>query len=261
MSLNKYLIRNLVIFLVISGTLVSSLAVTGQVYASLNKLPDTITGPAEEATEDEDQATDEDDNETTSEAPVASQNRFCVDGSGGATGRPCIPCDPGLKFEVGCIDTLTGGPLDMPETATSDSGKSTVKGELFKPESLKMLQNTDSPSKKIEIIFQNLEDKGKVPLQTTQTFTSFLKGDTSAYTLCKKLSEDKSATIGANDCAGLQGQVGSPNTANIVAGFLLGWLVGEALNAVLKDAGIDVTGPITCATFGLGGSYPTCTPS
>ena len=75
---NKYLIRNLVIYLVISGTLASSLAVTGQVYAISNKLPDTNIGPEVE-TEDEDQATDEDDNETTSEAPVASQNRFCVD--------------------------------------------------------------------------------------------------------------------------------------------------------------------------------------
>ena len=258
--MNKFLIRNLVIYLVISGTLVSSLAVTGPVYASLNKLPDTNIGP-EVGTEDEDQATNEGDNETTSEAPVASQNRFCVDGTGGATGRACVPCDPGLTFEVGCIDILTGGPLDMPETATSDSGKSAVKGELFKPESLKMLQDTDSPTKRIEIIFQNLEDKGKVPLQTTQTFTSFLKGDTSAYTLCKKVSEDKSATIGANDCAALQDQGGSPNTANIVGPFLLGWLIGEMLNAGLKDAGIDVTGPITCATFGLGGSYPTCTPS
>jgi hypothetical protein len=62
----------------------------------------------------------------TSEQATASQNRFCMEGTGGTTGRDCIPCDPGLRFEVGCIDILTGGPLDL-ETATSESGKNNTK--------------------------------------------------------------------------------------------------------------------------------------
>ena len=205
------MIRNLVIYLVISGTLVSSLAVTGQVYASLNKLPDTNIGP-EVGTEDEDQATDEDDedqddNETTSEAPAASQNRFCVDGTGGSTGRACIPCDPGLKFEVGCTDVLTGGPLDT-ETATSESGKGKAIGEL-KPQIAEMLQGTDNTAEKAKIIFKNLEDQGKVPPKTTEAVNSFLTGNAEESrkalgTLCNILSTDKSSNLGKIDCSVLE---------------------------------------------------------
>jgi len=61
------------------------------------------------------------DNQTTSKTIVPTQDRFCLEGTGGNTGKACIHCDPGLTFEVGCVDVLTGGPLDMPNTATSDS--------------------------------------------------------------------------------------------------------------------------------------------
>jgi hypothetical protein len=62
--------------------------------------------------------------QTTSKAIVSPQDRFCKEGTGGSTGNKCLPCDPGLKFIVGCIDVTTGGPLDIPDTATSESGKS-----------------------------------------------------------------------------------------------------------------------------------------
>lgn len=61
------------------------------------------------------------DNQSTSKAIVGSQDRFCLEGTGGSTGKACIHCDPGLKFEVGCTDVTTGGPLDMPDAATSQS--------------------------------------------------------------------------------------------------------------------------------------------
>ena len=65
----------------------------------------------------------QDDNQSTSKTIVGPQDRFCVEGTGGDSGSPCLPCDPGLKFEVGCIDVTTGGPLDMPDAATSESGE------------------------------------------------------------------------------------------------------------------------------------------
>lgn len=66
----------------------------------------------------------QDNNQTTSQRIVNPEDRFCMEGTGGETGNKCIPCDPGLKFIVGCIDVTTGGPLDMPDAATSESGKS-----------------------------------------------------------------------------------------------------------------------------------------
>ena len=220
------MIRNLVIYLVISGTLVSSLAVTGQVYASLNKLPGTNIGP-DVGTED--QATDEGDDETTSEAPVASQNRFCTDGTGGATGRACIPCDPGLTFEVGCIDTLTGGPLDMPETATSDSGQSTVKGELFKPKIAEMLQGTDNTAEKAKIIF---------PPNTAEAVNSILTGNAEESkkaftTLCEEVSKDKSLNIGATDCGVLEDQ---PTNDTTTAAIKCGKVCWDIVKIVLTFA-------------------------
>jgi len=64
------------------------------------------------------------DNQTTSQRITGPNDRFCIEGTGGDTGTPCLPCDPGLKFVVGCIDVTTGGPLDMPDAATSESGES-----------------------------------------------------------------------------------------------------------------------------------------
>jgi len=66
-------------------------------------------------------------NETSSPRIVDPQDRFCMDGTGGNTGRQCIPCDPGLRFGVGCIDVLTGGPLET-QQGTTEPGKNTTKG-------------------------------------------------------------------------------------------------------------------------------------
>ena len=236
--MNNYLIRNLVIYLVISGTLVSSVAVTGHVYASLQKLPEGIgspEGPLEEATEDE--ATDEDDNETTSEEPVASQNRFCREGTGGATGNACIPCDPGLTFEVGCIDILTGGPLDMPETATSESGQSKAKGVFSKPEIAEMLQGTDNTAEKAKIIF---------PPNTAEAVNSILTGNaeesTKAFgTLCEIASSDKSLNIGATDCSVLEDLPTNDTTTAAIKCNKTCWDIVKIVITVIIEEGVKGT--------------------
>ena len=121
--------RKVVIILLISGTLITSIAVTGQTFATTIGKPDVgiddgLTTEGEGAEDEE--TTDEDGDETTSERIVPSKDRFCKQGTGGDTGKPCIPCDPGLPLP-GCVDIVTGGPLDMPETATSESGKNNTK--------------------------------------------------------------------------------------------------------------------------------------
>lgn len=239
------MIRNLVIYLVISGTLVSSLAVTGQVYASFGKVPDTGIGPdigsREEATED--QATDEGDNETTSERVVPSKDRFCMQGTGGATGKPCIPCDPGLGSGVACIDILTGGPLDMPETATSESGESKVKGGFSKPEMAEMLLATDNTAEKTKIIFENLENQGKVPPNTTEAVDTLLTGNVEESTkalgtLCETASKDKSSSIATIDCNVLEDQPtgGTTTVENKVLVEVLKIVVTYVAEKVLDSA-------------------------
>lgn len=68
------MIRSLLVYLVISGTLVSSLAVTGHVYASLKKIPGTdivsLEGPTEDESTDEATEDESTDDETTSELPA-----------------------------------------------------------------------------------------------------------------------------------------------------------------------------------------------
>jgi hypothetical protein len=70
----------------------------------------------------------EDDNQTASKTIVPPQDRFCVEGTGGSTGNTCIRCDPGLDFEVGCVDVLTGGPLDMGTKSESEESNDTAGG-------------------------------------------------------------------------------------------------------------------------------------
>ena len=263
--MNIYLARNVVIILLISGTLITSIAVTGQTFATTIGKPDVgiddgLTTEGEGAEDEE--TTDEDGDETTSERIVPSKDRFCKQGTGGDTGKPCIPCDPGLPLP-GCLDVTTGEPLILgdAEQEIPESEKNKAIQGLKDLQFLQSLEDTDSATERVEIIFKKLEDKGSVPLQTTQMFNSFLKGDTSAYTLCKKISEGTFVNIGSNDCDALQVQGGSANTgtsANVVGAFFLGWIAGEALNAVLKDAGIDVTAPVkfTCQSVGLVGTWP-----
>ena len=196
--MNINIARKIVIVLLISGTLITSIAVTGQTFATTNNdigIDDGLTTEGEGAEEEE--TTDEDGDDTTSERAVPSKDRFCKQGTGGDTGKLCIPCDPGLPIP-GCIDITTGGPLIQGDPVQIQ--------ELKDPQFLELLQDTDSATERIEIIFKKLEDKGSVPLQTTQLFNSFLEGDTSAYTLCKKISEGKSVKIGAEDCEALQVQ-------------------------------------------------------
>jgi hypothetical protein len=70
------------------------------------------------------------DNQSTSKTIVGPNDRFCKEGTGGETGNKCIPCDPGLKFVVGCIDVTTGGPLDIPDAATSEEEDDTNPKDL-----------------------------------------------------------------------------------------------------------------------------------
>jgi len=79
------------------------------------------------------------DNQTTSKTIVPTQDRFCLEGTGGSTGKACIHCDPGLTFEVGCVDVTTGGPLDMPDRATSE----TEEGDDTNPKDLDGSNNGD----------------------------------------------------------------------------------------------------------------------
>jgi len=58
------------------------------------------------------------DNQTTSERIVDPEDRFCKQGTGPRLGTPCVPCNPG---EANCIDQVTGGLLDTPDAATSES--------------------------------------------------------------------------------------------------------------------------------------------
>lgn len=77
------------------------------------------------------------DNQTTSQRIVDPEDRFCMQGTGGTTGKACVPCEPG-QFE--CTDVLTGGPLDM-QTAPSESGKS---NDTKSPKDLGGLNNDDN---------------------------------------------------------------------------------------------------------------------
>jgi len=95
-------------------------ALSAELDASIGDSKNTTKVPKSDLLNDGGILKGQDGNQTTSQA---LGDRFCKEGTGGETGNKCIPCDPGLKFEVGCIDVLTGGPLDM-QTAPSESGKS-----------------------------------------------------------------------------------------------------------------------------------------
>jgi len=100
--------------------------------------------------------------QNTSQRIVAPQDRFCVEGTGGDTGRECIPCDPGLRFEVGCIDILTGGPLD---TAVQESQNDTIGPKTDLPKDLPLLEedNDDNDETKLPEDGGGLKDKDDGP--------------------------------------------------------------------------------------------------
>ena len=67
------------------------------------------------------------DNQTTSQRIVDPEDRFCMEGTGGQTGTPCVHCNPG---KVDCIDVVTGGLLNMPDAATSEEQDDTNPKDL-----------------------------------------------------------------------------------------------------------------------------------
>jgi len=225
--LNIFLARKIVIILLISGTLITSIAATTQTFATTKQKPDIgiDDGLTTEGGAEAEEATDEDDNETTS-AIVAPQDRYCMEGTGGNTGKACIRCDPGLNFEVGCIDVTTGGPL-LPPRATSESGENKGKGEFMTPEIAKMLQGTN-PDDRPKIIFGNLVEQ----LSSGDTEESTKALDT----LCIMASADNSSKV---DCS-------KPVECGPLCGALVGWLAGKVLDKIVSTQN---EGPTGCYTY------------
>ena len=254
-SLNIYLARRVVIILLISGTLITSVAVTGQTFATKIGKPDIgiedgiiIEGGAEDEEE-----TDESGDETTSERAVPGE-QFCKKGTGGAFDRPCIPCDPGLPLP-GCVDVSTDGPLMQGDEAglRNETGTST-EPILQYAQKLKELQAIKDPSQLVILKLQDLENGGKLPAQTTEKFKSALKGDpNSLKTLCDIASTSKSGFVKSMDCDSLPTQpTNGTNVAMepLLTGILLG-IVGSLLYDVLKN---DVDSFPTDCVLGAGSS-------
>jgi hypothetical protein len=186
--LNICLARKIVIILIICGMLITSTAATGQTFAITKEQPDigTDDGITIEGGAEGEEATDQDDNKTT--AIVDPQGRFCKLGTGGTTGKDCIPCDP--RELVGCEDTRPGGLLDAPDIATSESGKNKGKSQFITPEIAEMLQSTNNPDDRAKIIFGTLEEQ--ISSGDTEEFTKALD------TLCVMASLEGSSKV---DCS------------------------------------------------------------
>ena len=222
--MNICLARKIVIILIICGTLITSTAATGQTFAITKEQPDigTDDGITIEGGAEGEEATDEDDNQTTSKAILGEG--FCVEGTGGDTGNKCIHCDPGLELG-NCIDVLTGSPLDM-DTATSESGKNNGKDQFVTPEIAEMLQSTDTADRP-KIIFDNLVEQ--LSSGDTEESTKALG------TLCIMASADNSSKV---DCS-------KPIECGPLCGAAIGWLVGKVADTLSKKEGA----PTGCHTY------------
>lgn len=242
-SLNIYLARKFLIVIIISGTLITSFAVTGQTFATTIGKPDigiedelTTEGGAEDEEE-----TDEGDDETTSERGVPSKDRFCKQGTGGDTGKPCIPCDPGLTFEVGCVDVLTGGPLIQGEGDETDSDE----GGVTNTDIVEELMASNDTKKNLVTIYEDLENRGKVPPKTAETINSLFSEDTEESlnalgTLCETASESENSDKQTIDCKVLEISGGDATTTIESVwgefGKIIFTLVVEGLVKEIKDS-------------------------
>jgi hypothetical protein len=241
-SLNIYFARKVVILLLISGTLVTSIAVTGQTFATTIGKPDIgiddgLTTEGEGAEDEEE--TDEGGDETTSERAVPSKDRFCKQGTGGDTGKPCIPCDPGLPIP-GCLDVTTGEPLIQGEGDETESEE----GGVMSTDIVEELMASNDTKKNLVTIYEDLENKGKVPPKTAETINSLFSEDTEESlnalgTLCKTASERENFDEGTIDCSVLETSGGEPSnettTIESVWGDLGKILFGIVVNDLVKS--------------------------
>lgn len=241
-TLSSYLARKIVIVLLISGTLITPIAVTGQTFATTIGKPNTgiddgLTTEGEGAEDEE--TTDEDGDETTSERAVPSKDRFCMQGTGGATGKPCIPCDPGLTFEVGCVDVLTGGPLIQGDETDSEEGG------VMSTDIVEELMASNDTKENLVTIYEDLENKGKVPPKTAETINSLFSEDTEESlnalgTLCETASERENFDEGTIDCSVLETSGGDATTTIESAwgelGKILFAILVEDLVKEMKDS-------------------------
>jgi hypothetical protein len=230
------------VILLISGSLIAGISTSSFASKSTKGIETSFpsnetdtTGTSDEVNENgiessspsDETGTSDNDNESTSAMIVAPQDRYCLEGTGGNTGKACIRCDPGLTFEVGCIDVSTGGPLDMGQSATSDTGTSKGKGQFMTPEIAEMLQSTNNTADRPKIIFGNLKEQ-------------LLSGDSEESTkalgtLCIMASADNSSKI---DCS-------KPVECGPLCGAALGWLVGKVADSLSKKEG----NPTGCHTY------------
>jgi hypothetical protein len=264
MALNNHLVRNFILFLIIGGTLVSSLTVTGQVYASSKEQLDTDVGSAAELTDEQapteeegetvDQATDEDDNETGSARQTGGSGEFCLEGTGGTTGRPCIPCDPTQPtpgMGTNCPIISDGGAI-MQKNETEPKSKG--KGEIISPAIIEDLLSPDNPAGKAKITFGILEEQGKVPPNTTETIDSLLTGDTEESTkafgkLCDIVSADKSSEVGAIDCSVFEVSGEQPtNTTTVATCAICVEAFKQFLEWAIKNGALDAAPGVDEAT-------------
>jgi hypothetical protein len=82
---------------------------------------------------------------------VDPEERYCMEGTGAGTDRPCIHCDPGLG-EVGCIDVITGGPL-IPEENVRSNGEQNM--TVIDQDDLKIAKHIAGLKKNMTVIDQD----------------------------------------------------------------------------------------------------------
>lgn len=171
--MKKYYKLNLVIFSIISATMVNSVAITGQAFESPKALLDTEVTSPEAPTQEgssRDEATDE-----AGKKYALSQDQLCLEGTGGDTGRRYIPGDAG-KIEIACIGTSADGPLELREVASESVQNKTKEVPLpFHPTNLVCKEYDDDLDKQhkkyciITLIEQNKTKTGLILSKSVQT--------------------------------------------------------------------------------------------
>jgi hypothetical protein len=184
--LNRYSIKNLVLFLVVSGALaISPVIVTqGQVYAQ-----GIVKGEGKQAQKVLA-------GETTGAVNDASVNdRTAGDGGNDSTNNNISP--------------------ETNATSKAEQNMTPIeKNELAMSREMQNLNTTENADDKIAVMFGELEKRGKVPLKTTQAIKSLLSDNAEEskkglVKLCNIESTVKSFNVGAIDCSVLEGLEGS----------------------------------------------------
>lgn len=201
--LSQFSIKNLVLFLVVSGALaISPVIVTqGQVYAQ------GIFKGGEE--------------KSSGSGPLAGETTEGVNDAG--------VNDP--TRGDGGNDTTNNNISPEANTTSKREQNMTVidKDDLAMPSDTQNLTTTKNADDKIVVMFDELEKRGKVPLKTTQAIKSLLSDNAEEskkglVKLCNIESTVKSFNVGAIDCSVLEGLKGSEAKA-----------VTKMLTSVLKD--------------------------